>query len=713
MQGPDYIFAFQNQDYKFWKKVSGNITIDSQHYFLKYAPSGWQEISVENVRNKRYWGIDRSVTVPLTYVQDGAEILKYITLNKGTEEKVFLTVLEQQLDYQAGVGYMFWYKQRSRLEVDLTTLSHEGSSVKVTLLEDGLAKYLKANENTTFEIALNNSNSILVKMDGIKLHQKLNYTDGTGFDIEKNSNGDNFLGPAVFLDKEGDSVGVVVNSQQLEDVTGQSFDDKKIKTNCIIENANDYAIDVVITGRIEFTCTSNTSTPHWAMKFRFLRSGQLSANQNDYEIISTVAMVVGTTYGSDINVTVPLQPGERLSREGIFFGGVGANAAITFTENSKFHVSFVSRYKTTYVRAFTAQYLFEQYIDKVSEGTHSAVVSAYFQKYANVVFTCGNGLRGFDDAVFKWSWSGFFQFFDSFDSVGISVVGTTVDFNSKDKLIDTANVIALGEPSNFKWSFARDMFFNELEIGYPELKNDIGVLNGNEEFNTKYLFSMGMMKKPGKMEKVSEIAAGCYPIEKIRVTTVNKETTDYKNDNDVFPLYINLTPQESGGLPMFIYYNLDRSLNASSTGLTEPDTVFNMPLSPKLNFKRNGPWIRSCTWLTDYKNLEYRTADKNNALTFTDPVYGPIIEKENENIGSLGSQFVVPILFYITVPAPDNLIELLDVNPLQVYSFILKGETYKGILIECSTGLAAHNARNYILQALPDNNFKKLQNYNG
>jgi len=713
MQGPDYIFAFQNADFKFWRKNAGGVTITSQPYFLQFAPGGWDGLEVKNVRNKRYWGIDRSVTIPLSYVQDGAAILKYIFLNKGAEEPLYLTVLEQQLDYQAGVGYGYWYRQRYRAEVDLTTYSHEGASIKVTLLEDGLPKYLKANENTVYELPLDVADAILVKMDGIKLRQKLNYTDGTGFDVELNVHGTNFLGPSVYLDKEGDSVGVVINSESLENVTGASFEDKVIKLNSIINNANDYAIDAVITGTIEFTCTGMTSSPAYAVKFRFLRSLQVVANQNDYQIISTAPMVVGQTYTQQFTITVPLQPGERLLREGIFFGGPGSNAKIAFTENSKYSITFVSRYKTTYVKAFRAQYLFSKLIDKVTEGKYTAATSAYFEKYSNVVFTCGNALRGFSDAILKWSWSDFFQFWDSFDSVGINVVGNVVDFGAKGDLIDTVNIIDLVQPSNFKLAMATDMLYNELEIGYPELKNDIGVLNGNEEFNTKYLYSLGVMKKPAKMDKVSKIAAGCYPIEKIRVTTVNKDTTDYKNDNDVFPLYINNTPQESGGLPMFIYYNLDRSLNASATGLLEQDTVFNIPLTPHLNLKRNGPWLRSCTWLCDYKTLGYRSADKNNKLTFTDPVYGPIVEKADENVGGLGAQFVVPLLFHFTVPAPDDLIELLDVNPLRAYRFPFYGENYKGILMEVSTGMQSHKEQNYILLALPDNNFNKLEAYYG
>lgn len=716
-QGHDYIFSLQTKDFKFWKVVDGVVTVNAQPYFLEFSPAGWMDMVIKNVRNKRYWGIDRSISLPLSYVNDGAQILKYIFLNKGAEEPLYLSILEQQLEYTAGVGYGYWYRQRVRMEVDLTTYSHEGSSVKVTTLEDGLPKYLKANENTVYEFPMDVADAINIKMDGIKLHEKLNYSDGAGFDISLASFGTDFIGPAIFLNKEGESTGVVYDSEELIDVTGSSWADRTARLESIVHNANPYAITFTVPGKVEFRCTGMTSSPAYAFKCRFFKTNQPIGSQNDYQVISTSAMVVGQTYSASYNLSITLQPGERLLRENRFFGGSGSDAIIQFTDDSVFSVTFVSQYQTTYNKAFKAQYLFSRFIDKVTEGNYTAANADYFSidstsTARQVAFICGNSLRGFSDAIFKWSWSDFFQFFDSFDSVGISNTGTVIDMARKQDLIDTANAVILPEPSSLKLSLATDFCYNELEVGYPELKNDIGVLNGNEEFNTKYLYSMGVTKKPGRMDKVSKIAAGCYPIEKVRVTTVNKDTTDFKNDNDIFALCINteLIPA-SGDIPA--HYTLDRSLNATATGLIEPDTVFNLPLSPHLNIKRNGPWLRSCLWLCDGKTLAYKSVDKNNKVTFTDPVYGPIVEKADENIGGLGDQFFVPLIFDITIPPPNDIVSLLDATPLQVYQFPFYGTDYTGILLDVSTGMASHKEQEWQLLALPDNEFWKLEKYFG
>lgn len=713
-QGSDYIFAIQSQDHRFWKVVDRKVTVNAQPYFLDFAPAGWADIAVQNIRNKKYWGIDRTVTIPLTYVQDGAQILKYIFLNKGIEEPLYLVILEQQLDYEPGIGYTYWYKQRFRGEFDLSTYNHEGSTVKVTTLEDGLPKYLKANENTTIEFPMDVAEAINVKMDGIQLRENLKYRDIDGIDFSGVTVGTNGFTPTFFIAAEGDHYGVDVNSQNLQNVTALSYTDKLLQTNCLIQNFNSTPLVCTISGRVEFTCTNQTS-PAWSLRIRYLKSNLPIGNQNDYQVFST-GMTVGNTYGQDFSITVTLNQGERLYREGVFFGGISGNPAVVFTENSQFSISFISRKETTYIKAFRPQYLFSKLIDHITEGNYSAAVSDYFDRFnghGRVVFTCGNAIRGFSDALMKINWNDFFKFWDCYSSVGIIETGKEVDIADKQDLIDLTTIVDLAEPTNLSLSVATDFLYNELEIGWPEVRNDVGALNGNEEFNTRFLFSMGTTRRPARMDKISKIGAGCYSVEKIRTTTINKDTTDYKSDNDVFALYL-----ANPVLPTIVpgvgdVWELDRSVNASASGLIEPDSVFNIPLSPHSNLNRNKRWLRSCTWLMDGRFLKYQSSDKNNKVEFTDPLFGPVIEKADENIGGMGDQFFVPLVMNITIPAPNDLIGLLDANPLQVYRFPFYGDYYMGIIQKVSTGLASNKEQQWELLPLPTTNLKKLEDYYG
>lgn len=790
MQGADYIFCLQSKNFAFWKPDnSGSVTLNNQPYFLDFSPSGWEDVQISNIRNKKYWGIDRTVTVPLAYVNDGAKILKHIFYTKGIEEPVYLVIASQQLDYNTppaggitvvsggnlnagsnsgtisgvpgstvyakltgsssvyttgyigttlinGIGtvfpivipstgsidyyifsagdgqqlvlvnqagnttasYGYWYKQIFRGEVDLSTFIHNGSKITCTTLEDGLPKFLKANENTTYEFPMNDSNAIDITMDGINLREKLNYQEINDLEIHFNVYGDNFLMPTIFLSSEGNSVGVQREAQTIQSTSSLTWDDKLKVENFLIRNVGLNPVTVTITGKIEFTCVAMVSSPPYAVRFRFIRSHQLIGGQNDYQIYST-GLTVGQTYTHDYSITIPLEVSEKLFFEGIYFGGSGTDAAIQLTENSKSDFKFITRQPTTVIKGFRPQYIFSQLVPKFTEGNYTASISSYFEKYKNIVFTCGNAIRGLSDAVMKISFADFFQFWDCFDSVGISEKNNVVNFDSKPNLVDLTDIIDLVEPSNLKVSVAREYLYNELAIGYTEIKNDVGVLNGNEEYNCGYLFSIGTTKSPAKIDKISRAKASPYEIELTRVTTFQKDTTDHKNDNDLFLLAIEGTASP---------FNLDRSLNASATGLLEKDTVFNLPLTPKRMILNNGPFLRSSLYLCDNKILSYKSADKNNKL-----IAGGIVEKADVPIGSLGEKFFYPVMVDMDVPPPENLLDLLNKNPLSVFKFPFYGDYYYGLLVKASIAPASHKEQSYQLMLIPPSNLAKLIYYYG
>lgn len=805
-QGKDYIFALQDKNFNFWKVENGVVSRSAQPYFLSFSPDGWSDISIQNVRNKKYWGIDRTVTIPLKYVNDGAQILKYIFYTLGIEESVYLVIASQKLDFDIVKGainisellpdvnnsceitgepgetvylkltpttsdvvdvfidpgddmyhqfgqlsggkpsifpltipesgsfsfilyfsgssvnvgmstkhgnsipeYGFWYKRIFRGEVDLSTFAHNGSKITATTLDDGLAKYLKANEGTVFEFPMNVPEAIKVKMDGINLHESLNYQATSNFEITQNFYGPEFLMPVSYLNNEGDSVGILSSSQTIQYIGGLPWEDKWKLDNFLLKNVGTNVVNVNISGTVEFTCTKMISQPAYAIRFRFIRSNQAPANQNDYQIFSTPGMIVGQTYSTDFSITIPLAVDEKLFFEAIFFIGVGTDAGITFSENNKYKITFITRQDTTYIRAFRPQYLFEQLLNKVTEGNFIAAISNFFTKYKNVVLTSGNAIRGLEDATLKIKWTDFFKWWDSFSSVGLNEKLKVVDLDEKENLIDTVNTIKLPEPASdsFKVSVAKDLLFNELQIGYPEMKNDVGVLNGNEETNTKMIFSLGTTKSPAVLDKISPVKASPYEIEKIRVTTLSKDTTDYKADNDTFVLEIEDELQHATDT-IHEHYKLDRSLNSGATGILEPATIFNIGLSPKRNLLRNGSTIRSFLYLLDGKTLKFISADKNDKM-----VANGLLEKADVNIGSLGAKFLNPILFDFDIEAPEDLEDMLDINPLQLFEFPFQGDTYFGLLEKVSVAPSSNAAQSYQLLSHASNDLTKLIQYYG
>jgi len=87
MQGPDLIFHLTDENYNFYQPdKDGLMIISSAPYFFQFSPDGWYNIEVKNIRNRTYWAVDRSVSIPLAYLGDAAKLLKTIVLTRGTEQ---------------------------------------------------------------------------------------------------------------------------------------------------------------------------------------------------------------------------------------------------------------------------------------------------------------------------------------------------------------------------------------------------------------------------------------------------------------------------------------------------------------------------------------------------------------------------------------------------------------------------------------------------
>lgn len=713
MQGPDYIFAIMTPNNLFWQPDGmGGAVLNPNPYFLKFSPDGWADISIQNVRNMRLWGIDRSVTLPLSYINDGALILKNLFYRLGTETSANLVICKQEIEYVPGVYYNYWYRQIYKGAIDLTTGVHLGVKFTCTTLEDGLPQHFKSNEATVYELPLNVVDAVAVQMDGINLHQAAHYGFVDGINYNQPLYALNF----IFTGADGDGYGVENISEANEPVPntqGQELNSEiyycKNSTNYFFKNINKTAVSILLKGTVQVQSNQNGTQPLSGTRLRVKSSMPNSTGGTlEYLLIPSFAPVAGTIYPYIINQTIIVSPGERL----FVLGNTASNNStlydFEFLPNSNLTLTYITRKPATYIQAFRPQYLFSQFINKVTEGQFTADISAYFTRYQNITFTCGNGIRGMSDAVVKMSLADFFQFWDSFDSVAITQNQNTVLFDSKVNSVDKNTIINLQNVSNFKTYIYKSLLYNELEIGYTEIKNEVGALNGNQETNCKILFSIGTVKSPAKINKVSKIKASPYEIEKIRTTILPKDSTDYKSDNDNFIIVIadGIQPINTGSISP--YYLLDRSLNSTATGILEAATIFNIAVSPKRMLLNNGPFLRSCMFMCDNKILAYKSSDKNNKM-----ICNGVVEKADIQLSLLGDRIFHPLVMEFDTPVTDNLIELLDADPLQIFRVLVDGNYYTGIPLKVSISPSNKKKQTYQLLALPENDLTQLIEYNG
>lgn len=706
-QGADYIFCLQDKNFNFYRVESnGSVSLTAQPYFLVFSPDGWNNIAIQNVRNKVYKSIDRTVSIPLGYVEDGARILKHVFYTKGLGESVYLSIASQQLDYTAGVGYGYWYKQIYRGEVDWNTFDHNGPKVTCTTLEDGLPKYLKANDKTVYEYPMNVPEAVNIKMDGIILHEKAQYLAIDDIDIHA---GFTTVLPISFILNEGDHTGIDLTTSELYALMPGDLIQNAIIVNHVMQNTGQNSIDIRVFG-VANIGVSTVIASNYTFGFKWTIINSIGGIVSTGDWITGIANVPpGTTYNRayDFNITLP---------KGCYFGFytistlTGTDATFKFLPDSFMYMTFETVHPTSFIRGLRPQYVFNNLIKSVTDNNYTAVASTYLDVNKTKVLTCGNAIRGLDDAVMKISLEKFFKFWDSIDSVGLIDRSTTVDIGAEVDLIDNIDVIDVAEPAynSFKISVTKDLLINEVEIGFPEIRNDVGQLNGNQEFNTKFLFSTNTTSSTGKLDKVSPIKCSCYEIEKIRITTYQKNTTDYKNDNDLYSIHITDTLIPAAGTTPD-HYELDRTLNSFVTaGLVEPGTVYNLIFSPARSMQRNGAHLHSRYYKGDSSYLYFRSADKNSLL-----VCNGIIEKADINIGDLDAAFAMPIEIEMEIPTNDTMIDMLNLNPLQVFRFPFQGNFYTGILESVAVASSSKKSQQITIRSTATNDLTKLIEYNG
>lgn len=562
---------------------------------LKNSPDGWEQNTLQWARNKEFYGIIKSYTTSLKFYLQGAKILRNAFYKLGMETVLFFIWLKQNVTFGAGMKYEGWYKG----EPDFSTFKDEWDAVEISIAEGGFFKDLQANKTVVYEIPFD-ADAKYVYMDGMYLYQKLVYEDIPDLDISKNLFGEFFLGPYPLITQEGSSVGFYLGNEVLE-TAPSGIDDTVASTNIILQNLLDVPVDITIAGRISFKCTSMTSSPAWAMKFRYLTSFMDTSvpNQDVYKVIETPAMTVGQTYFEDFSITITLQPNETLLRQGIFFGGVGTDAVIQFTEDSKSNISFKTRSPANLVPIYRVFDYGKKLVTKMSAS--ASFSSPLLENDYNLMVTTGDTLRNLPDTVIKGTFSSYFKSIDAVKCAALDIVENVPILSSRyDKYNKNSVIAALGECSNWTLEPANDYVYDTVESGYPSKSSQSNDdVNGKYSFNNTYQWKVSVTRRNNNVYKCkADYYADPYDIELIRVNFLNKDTTTANTDDSIFFLDCELKNDLvfNGGV---IYNSTDNTIE-----LTGDMTNYKLFFAKGIEFKLHSAIMPLPDALVDYTVTE-------------------------------------------------------------------------------------------------------------
>ncbi len=530
----EFLYYITEEDGRSLLINNGVVNTSSQPVPLPNTPEGWQNLIINWERELAKYGITRSTSTPLAFLLDAAKILRFTNYTQSYERKLFLLI--QQLATEVDAVY---YKQKYRYfykgELDLSTMKDDDIKFTCTLMEGGLSKLLKANENTVYPIEFD-STAVNVEMSGISIYQKATYditpimdrSDGFSGNLWKDLKTIGFS----FISKEGVGSGIALFSQNIEQVDESNTKEEYMasSTNYFAINNSSSTINLRIQGKLKFYCKTKTGTVHYYADFN-------KQDGTSYAIFNNLTLVEGVTFEQDFDHTIPLGPGEKLFLLSFFDNsGGGTNLAeVEYQETDPVTIEYNSTKETTFCKAYKPYDLFRKLIERITGSANNAS-SELLQEHSNLVITCGDAIRGIEGAKIKTSLNQLFDHVNAVHCAGIGIENGKVVIEERAHFFDTSNPIDLGTVKNAEKAFATELMGNTLEIGWPE--PNVEDVNGKYSFNGFHSYSTTVTRIVKKIEIKSPFGADPYEIELIRINLDGKTTTDSSSDNKNYVLNV-------------------------------------------------------------------------------------------------------------------------------------------------------------------------------
>lgn len=160
--------------------------------------------------------------------------------------------------------------------------------------------------------------------------------------------------------------------------------------------------------------------------------------------------------------------------------------------------------------------------------------------------------------------------------------GQVIRVEPKNYFYDNTVVLQIPNISDLKTTVAADRFTSLIEIGYSRWQlEDINLL---DEFCTKQQCTTFKKATENEINAICEFIASGYVIEFTRRNRFGT-TADWRYDSDSFVICLNRSV-DGGDIPTLLTVAEKNENLASSTGLLEPSTIYNVRISPKRNLFR-------------------------------------------------------------------------------------------------------------------------------
>lgn len=542
-------FLLDASNRSYHEDANGAIKVSAAPVPLKNKPIGWKEIETSIDLSKSYFGNVKALSVPMQYVLDGAQILRYLLYKgKGYESEVYSLVMKYNSQLVDPNGKEGVYEIEYYGKIDMLNLTDEPEiGITVNAKEPGLQSDLDANEDVTYEIPLDQTNldCIQVLFDGIDLYDKYNY-ENYEIDVDTYS-----LLPIIFMNNEGDSVGIIGRVGQSYEIGIGDLPTYAVESsNYIIQSVN--PIQISIAGNI---IIRNNSSGNARIDIEYYSKSIAEQNMGVYNPVPftggfNITILPGETKEINFSTVQSLTAGDKAF---IFLGAITDNNNVTIL-SGKTSISFKTRNDPSLAWCLPPLPHLQQLTARMTGDKYTAA-SSFFSAHSNIVCTSGQALRGLPNAVLKNSFKSFFEDYNNIYCLSANVVNNVLHVHERKTRYQAGTstiVFDLGTVSDFKIKPDAANVINTVKTGWP--KQEYNERNGRYEFNTEVEWKLPVTSKKGELNLIGKGRGDAYGNEFDRGRLNNKNTTDSKGDNDVRMINVEAQAQISGIL-QFTYSN--------------------------------------------------------------------------------------------------------------------------------------------------------------
>lgn len=611
---------------------------------LSNNPDGWRDLEVGGATDAKYRTLNRTATIAITFVGDGADILRYYMYKgRGFQEELWVILLQKS---ETNGKYLLEYRGR----LDLPKAKDDVEiGVQVNAKEGGPASYIAANESQVYSIDSTSANPIGFSgyFDGMTFKDRIKYIfgspEGSTFDL---SNDFNNVFPLVFGGNEGFSFDLIKNESILPEFFSSGDLAEYLRSNNY-HFYRPYTTVVDADGQIVWWVSSGPGTFHVDLYW-------YTSLGNRYDIL--INQPVGGTAVTPEIITIPsteieLEPDEKLFLFITRYEG-GGLYTIQIKEGTQINYTVKTKNQPTTAIGFRPIDLWRELVSRISGGVCTGESEYFTDNFVIPSLFSGQSLRNLTKANLQISFEKFYQFYDALRPMGLKIVGKTIYIEPLENIYgDGPTLLDFGEASKVSLSFAFDALFNSATVGYQSL--NIQELNGVPEYNSKNNYSLPIDSLKADYNRLTEIIGAPSEIEKTRSTANTLDSTNNPRDNTIFAVAFGDEQDADGN------FLLNRSGYTIVSG-TIDNTVYNIiGMTPNRMIRAAGVILSPVLEQLGGAVVKFEAADKKNELV---TIEGGVTIAEQMDIakGNLAAGIWHPYDIEFESPTPEGYAEILE-----------------------------------------------------